>query len=144
MKTHKTSLMIAGVISALALIAPMTASAAPDGRYADRGYEGRGYESRGRFDDRGYWHGFDARISEMRDRLERGRYNGALTRYEYRGLRDRLDSIAYQKRSFQRTGHGINHREAALLDAKLDRLSAEIRYEKHDRDYGRGHGYGRH
>jgi len=146
MKTNKTSLMIASVISALALISPLAASAAPDhdSRYSDRGSvsvqisTGRG--GRGGFDSRAYWNSFDARISEMRERLDRAHYRGSLTNREYRKLNERLDAIAWQKTKFQRSG-GLNPYEASIIDEKLDHLSADIRYEKHDGD--RGYGYGR-
>lgn len=148
MKTNKTTLMIASVISALALVAPLAASASPDqsSRYGDRsgvsvqissGYDR--HDGRSSFDSRGYWNSFDARISEMRQRLERARYYGSLSKREYRKLNEKLNAIAWQKTKFQRSG-GLDRHEASVIDERLDNLSAEIRYEKHDSDRGYRHG----
>ncbi len=37
------------------------------------------------------------------------------------------------------SAQSINDRQA-MLDRRFDRISAQIRYERHDRDYGAGYG----
>ncbi|AAK25182.1 hypothetical protein EIB18_17070 [Caulobacter vibrioides] len=83
-------------------------------------------------------------INERQDRLERridrGLYNGTLTRHEAYRLRAELREAARLEHRYRRDG--LSRWERADLDRRFDRISAQIRYERHDRDYGYGYGYG--
>jgi len=87
-------------------------------------------------DDRASYQ-LDERIDRLQDRIRLGERSGQLNRREASRLRDRLDRIESTKRSFERSGRGLDGREVAMLDDSLDRLSADIRDERSDRDYGR-------
>jgi hypothetical protein len=84
-------------------------------------------------------------ISERQDRLERrierGLYNGTLTRHEAYRLRAELREAARLEHRYRRDG--LSRWERADLDRRFDRISAQIRYERHDRDYGYGYGHDR-
>lgn len=159
MKTLMSKLIAVGLLS-LSMAAPMVAEAR-DGRDRDRGghsYNGGGYDNgyesyhyRGRggnygrdgWDSRQYWNGFDARINHIRHRIENGYREGSLNYREYKFFMRKLDEAAWQKRKFERSGYGIDPNEARALDERLDRISREVRWEKHDDNYGGGYGRGR-
>ena len=79
-------------------------------------------------------HRLDSRIDNLYDRIRAGRRTGDLSRVETDRLLRRLDSIAAERRRAERTGRGLSPREAASLNDRLDRLSREVRFERHDRD----------
>lgn len=74
-------------------------------------------------------------------RIEMGLRNGSLTRGEAYRLRAELRDTERLERHYRRGG--LSGWERADLDRRFDRISAQIRYERHDRDYGYGYGYGR-
>ncbi|MCY1645528.1 hypothetical protein OVA11_00145 [Caulobacter sp. SL161] len=84
-------------------------------------------------------------INDRQDRLERridrGLYNGTLTRHEAYRLRAELREAARLEHRYRRDG--LSRWERADLDRRFDRISAQIRYERHDRDYGYGYGHDR-
>ncbi len=84
-------------------------------------------------------------INQRQDQLERridiGLRNGALTRSEAYRLRAELRNVDRLEYRYRRDG--LSGWERADLDRRLDRLSAQIRYERHDRDYGYGYGHDR-
>ncbi|ATC33103.1 hypothetical protein CA606_12645 [Caulobacter vibrioides] len=84
-------------------------------------------------------------INERQDRLERridmGLRNGSLTRSEAYRLRAELRQTARLEHDYRRGG--LSRWERADLDRRFDRISAQIRYERHDRDYGYGYGHDR-
>ncbi|WP_297514841.1 hypothetical protein [uncultured Caulobacter sp.] len=73
-------------------------------------------------------------------RIDMGLRNGSLTRGEAYRLRAELRDTERLERQYRRGG--LSGWERADLDRRFDRLSAQIRYERHDRDYG--YGYGEH
>lgn len=83
-------------------------------------------------------------INQRQDQLERrvemGLRNGSLTRSEAYRLRGELRQTARLEHDYRRGG--LTRWERADLDRRFDRISAQIRYERHDRDYGYGYGYG--
>ena len=80
----------------------------------------------------------EARIDNIQDRIENGRRANRISYREARNLNMRLEGVINLARDYMRTGRGIDSREMAQLDARLDRISADVRYERHDRDNRRG------
>lgn len=81
-------------------------------------------------------------INQRQDQLERrvdiGLRNGSLTRNEAYRLRAELRETERLEHRYRRGG--LSGWERADLDRRFDRISAQIRYERHDRDYGYGYG----
>lgn len=81
-------------------------------------------------------------INQRQDQLERridiGQRNGSLTRSEAYRLRAELRETARLEARYRRGG--LSGWERADLDRRFDRIGAQIRYERHDRDYGYGYG----
>eukprot|EP01042_Synura_sphagnicola_P012728 gene12728-16178_t len=94
-------------------------------RRDDRGWDG------GRWDNRSGG-SVDRRIDMMQDRLEMGRRNGALSRREAWRIDSNLRDIVSLKRDFERSGRGLDGREVNILNAKLDYLSDQMRFERRD------------
>lgn len=81
-------------------------------------------------------------INQRQDQLERridiGLRNGSLTRSEAYRLRAELRETERLEHRYRR--NGLSNWERADLDRRFDRISAQVRYERHDRDYGYGYG----
>ncbi len=145
MKTRKTTLI--AVLAASAALAGVAAPAAAQGyghdrdryedsRYNDGRYQERRYEQ-GRWDgDRGAYN-VDQRQQRLAWRIERGVRNGMLSQREARELRAAAYDIARLEARYRYDG--LNGWERADLDRRLDRLDAQVRYERRDRDYGSGY-----
>ena len=112
----KTLLSIAAVSAVAAAIVPAVASAQP------------------------YYGGGGDRIAQLDQRIDMGVRNGGLDRHEAWRLKGDLRDVARLQARYSRDG--LNGRERADLDRRFDRISAQIRYERHDRDYGYGYGAG--
>lgn len=132
---------------AIATLAGASAASAqpyggPRGGY-EVGYSGGGYD-RGdrydRYDRRADSRDINGRQQALRQRLDRGIERGRLTRREAESLRYELRDINRMERQF-RASHGLNPREIAILDARLDRLERRMRAEMRD-DQRYGYGYG--
>ncbi|ESQ88451.1 hypothetical protein ABAC460_15575 [Asticcacaulis sp. AC460] len=153
MKTRNTLIALAVAASALTgMAAPAFADTRAsvsvgynnndrDYRDNDRGYRdndrgGRWDDHRGggRWDDRAE-NRIDNRIDNIRDRIQQGRRSGQISRREGERLEYRLRDIVSLKRSFERSGRGLNRQEVATLEGRLDNLSGQIRSER--RDYNR-------
>ena len=80
----------------------------------------------------------ESRIDNIHDRISDGRRFNRISIREATRLTTRLDGINDLKRDYMRTGRGLDRREKAQLNARLDKLSTEVRYERHDRDNRRG------
>lgn len=91
----------------------------------------RGWDRRGGYDSRAGWQ-IDARIDRLRDWIDRAQDNGRLSRREAARLEWRLRSISDTKRSYERSGRGLDGREVAMLNNRLDELSADVRFEGRD------------
>ena len=114
----------------------------PRGGY-EVGYSTSSYDRYDRYD--GYDRRTDARDinarqQALRFRLDRGLETGRLTRREAESLRFELREINRLERQF-RTSHGLNPREVAILDVRLNRLERRLRAEMRD-DQRYGYGYG--
>lgn len=85
-----------------------------------------------------YGYGGD-RVARLDQRIDWGIRNGDLTRGEAWRLKGDLRETARLEASYRR--NGLNSRERADLDRRYDRISAQVRYERHDGDrYGYGYG----
>ena len=81
--------------------------------------------------------GIDARQAEISRRIDLGLRNGSLTRVEASRLRVQMREIDRMERDFRRSRPGLTPREVADLNGRLDRLSAQVFGQRHDRQYGR-------
>jgi hypothetical protein len=107
-----------------AVAAALPAAAQPYGQAY--GYQGqRGYDQRG-------WTPIEVRLERLHTRIERGVQNGRLTRREAQGLRMEFRDLVQRERVYSRDG--LSWQERADLDARFDRLSARIRWERRDDD----------
>ena len=80
------------------------------------------------------------RQAMLERRIDQGLRSGALTRNEAYRLRSELRDTARLEHRYRRGG--LSGWERADLDRRFDRISARIRYERRDRDYGHGYGHG--
>ena len=132
------TLTLIGAASALALSA--TAVSAQD--YNHDGYRDaprsdyRGDSYRG---DRNAWVSINQRQAQLDRRIDQGVRNGSLNRREAYRLRGEFNDIARLEYRYRQ--NGLNGWERADLDRRFDQLSAQIRYERHDNQYGSGYGY---
>jgi len=122
------------IVPALVLAATSVAAlpaAAQSWGHNDRGHD-RGYENAGY----GHWQSINQRQDALDRRIDRGVRNGSLSRREASRLRGEFYSLARLEASYRRGG--LSGWERADLDRRFDRLSAQIRYERRDRDDRRG------
>lgn len=132
------------LIASLAAIAAVTAIAAPaaaqqpyghdQGRYeqARPDQNGRDWNGRGRDDDR---LSINQRQQNLEQRIQRGIRTGEISRREAYGLQNQSRQIARLEARYR--VNGLSQWERVDLDRRFDRLEAQIRAERHDRDYGR-------
>jgi hypothetical protein len=106
------------VLASLAAIAALTAAATPA---AAQNYG---------------WQPVNERQANLDRRIDQGVRTGQLSRREAYRLRAEFHDIARLEARY-RAG-GLSARERRDLDRRFDRLSAEIRAERHDRDHRRG------
>jgi Ni/Co efflux regulator RcnB len=78
------------------------------------------------------------RQDQLERRIDRGVRNGDLNRREAMRLKSELRETA--RLEYRYRADGLTRWERADLDRRFDRISAMIRYERHDRDYGSGYG----
>lgn len=117
------------LIGASALTLAAGAASAQPARY-DRDY---GRYDQGRH-DQGRWMSINERQANLDRRIDMGLRNGSLTRTEAYRLRSEFRDIARMEDRYRR--NGLNNWERADLDRRFDRLAAQIRYERHDNQYG--------
>lgn len=79
------------------------------------------------------WMNVNQRQAQIDHRIDMGVRNGSLTRREAANLRYEFQGIVRLERQYRRTG-GLQRWEMNDLDRRLDRLSARIRIDRHDRD----------
>ena len=72
------------------------------------------------------------RITSLRSDLNKGQRSGRISRKEAARLTGKLENITGLKRSYERSGRGLNNNEVRTLNAKLDTLSGQIRTQKLD------------
>ena len=78
------------------------------------------------------------RQAQLDRRIDMGVRNHSLTRSEASRLRAQLRDTARLEANYRRGG--LSGWERADLDRRFDRISAQIRVERSDRDYGAGYG----
>jgi len=79
------------------------------------------------------WQNINQRQAQLDQRIDVGVRNGSLTRSEAARLRDDFRDLARLEARY-RASNGLSYNERADLDRRFDRLSAQIRYERRDRD----------
>lgn len=84
--------------------------------------------------------GIDARQAMMAQRIDRSLRNGAISRREASHLKSELREIDRLEAAFRRSRPGLTQIEAAQLNNRLDRLAAQVRVDRHDREFGYGYG----
>lgn len=97
----------------------------------------RDNDRNGGWDNRGGHHqdngrGIEMRIQNLQERIHDGRRSGDLSRREASRLESRLYAVISLKRSYERSGRGLNRDEAQTLNTKLDYLSTQVRSNRHD------------
>ncbi len=125
----KKLLLAIAAVGTLAAALPAMADPYDRGGYDHGGY--RDYRDRG---DHGYGGGREIgqRTREISFRIDRGVRDGSLDWREARGLRTRLDDI--QRLGYRYGRDGLNGWERSDLNVRLDRLSYEVRAQRHDGD----------
>jgi hypothetical protein len=84
----------------------------------------------------GNWQSINQRQVQLDRRIDQGVRNGSLSRREASRLRSEFNGLARLEASYRRGG--LSGWERADLDRRFDRLEAQVRYERHDRDNRRG------
>lgn len=129
------------ILLSIAAVATLAAAVPAMAQSWDRGhgYDGGPTYDRGAGYDRGGSYGdINQRIREITFRIERGTRDGSLNWREARMLRGQLSGVQNLERRY--SWDGLDGRERADLNARLDRLSYQVRGQRHDRDYGSGYG----
>lgn len=125
--------IIAGLIAASAVTLAAGAASAQPYRGDPRDYRGDRYEQRGA------WTPINARQAQLERRIDRGVQTGQLDRREAWRLRQEFRDIARLESRYR--ANGLSSWERVDLDRRFDRLAAQIRWERRDREYGAGYGY---
>lgn len=113
-------------LPALALAAAAVAVPAAAQSY-DRHDRGPAYQQ-----NYGGWQSINQRKYNLDRRIDQGVRNRALSMREATRLKGELNSLVRLEYSYQRGG--LSQWERRDLDARYDRLSRQIRWERHDRD----------
>lgn len=121
------------LIAVAAMAAAVPAAAQHRGGY-DRGHDRDRYEQNW---DRG-WDRIDRRFERLDRRIDQGVRNGQLSRREAGRLRMEFRQLINLEHRYSRGG--LSRWERQDLERRFDRLSAQIRYERRDRDNRRGRG----
>lgn len=84
----------------------------------------------------GSWQSINARQANLDRRIDQGVRNGQISRRESTRLRGEFNSLLRLEANYRRGG--LTAWERQDLDRRFDRLSAQIRNERNDRDHRRG------
>ena len=84
----------------------------------------------------GSWQSINARQANLDRRIDQGVRNGQISRREATRLRGEFSSILRLEANYRRGG--LTAWERTDLDRRFDRLSAQVRSERNDRDNRRG------
>jgi hypothetical protein len=90
------------------------------------------YGPRAHVQANGYWQPINARQANLDRRIDVGVRNGQLSRREAVRLRGEFNSLLRLEARYRRGG--LTGWERADLDRRFDRLSAQIRHERRDRN----------
>jgi hypothetical protein len=84
------------------------------------------------------WQSINQRQAQLQQRIDRGVQRGDLTRREAIRLQRQMRDLARLEARYRY--NGLSGWERADLDHRFDRLSAQVRFERHDRQqYGYGY-----
>ena len=125
------------ILLSIAAVSAIAAAAVPAMASAQAYGPDRGPDRYDRGHDRGY--GQSDRVARLDQRIDMGIRSGSLTRNEAWRLKGDLRETARLQARYSR--NGLNGWERADLDRRFDRISAQIRYERHDRDRDRDRDY---
>ena len=125
MKTLQKTLIIAATLASTAAIVPALADAEPVAVVRVDYGRGLDHKARGNME-------INSRIDRIQDRIRLGKSTRRISRMEAARLDQQLGSIIATKRTYERTGRGLDGRETAMLNDRLDRLSADTRLQAHD------------
>lgn len=115
------------LIPAIALVVASAAVPAAAQSYGGRDRDYDRYEQNYRG-----WQPIAQRKHNLDRRIDVGLRNGQLSRREATRLRTELNALVRLEYSYQRGG--LSQRERVELDRRYDRLSAQVRAERRDRD----------
>ena len=127
MTTTKTLITLAAMAASLtALTIPAVSDARPLQRHTiERSHNDNRSDMRGSAE-------LNGRINTIESRIDLGRRSGQLSFRESARLKDSLGDITALKRSYERSGRGLNFQETATLNNRLDNLSGRIHLQGHD------------
>lgn len=128
------------VLLSLAAVAAVAGAAAPAAAQSygyDRDYRYDRYDNY----DRDYRGGRADRGDNLEWRIERGLRNGSLTPREAARLRADVRSVEQLSWRYRRDGR-VTQWEREDLNRRYSMISARLRYERNDREYGYGYGPG--
>lgn len=77
----------------------------------------------------GYWQSIGARQADLERRIDRAVRYGQISNREAYRLRGQLDALKRLEMDYRRGG--LSSWQRADLDRRYDRLSAQVRYERH-------------
>lgn len=86
------------------------------------------------------WGSINERQAALDERIDRGVRSGCLSRREAYRLRGEFRQIAFLERRYRMSPPGLTRWERDDLNARLDRLARQIRYECRDGNGRGGHG----
>lgn len=78
------------------------------------------------------WSRIDQRQARIEQRIDQGVRSGQLTPREAQHMRRRMAELNRLEDHYLRSGHGLDRQERADLERRYDRLSVELRLNKHD------------
>ncbi len=88
-----------------------------------------GYSADASYTSRANTMDVDTRISRIEDRIQEGRRDGSLSRYEAKRAMNTLNDIRREEQTRRQDGR-MSDRDLASLQARLDRLAAQVHYDK--------------
>ena len=122
--------MFKKVVLSLVAVTALSAAAVPAAAQSYRGAD--------RWDQN--WDRIDRRFERIDHRIDQGLRTGQLSRREALRLRAEFRGLIQLERRY--SAGGLNRWERQDLENRFNRLSAQVRYERRDRDHRRGGGRG--
>ena len=125
------------IIPAIVLAAAASA-ALPAAAQSHGPSHGQSHQARPPVHQAGYgnWQSINARQANLDRRIDQGVRTGQLSRREATRLRGEFNGLLRLEANYRRGG--LTAWERTDLDRRFDRLSAQVRNERHDRDNRRG------
>ncbi len=112
------------------IVAAVSATALPAAAQSyNRPGQHQNHDDRGNY---GGWQSINVRQANLDRRIDQGVRNGQLSRREATRVRSEFNALLRLEANYRRGG--LTAWERSDLDRRFDRLSAQIRYERRDRD----------